>query len=97
MPLASRLWASWAWEKSDCRRVFRTSSGAVTAAAVMPPILQRSLLENVSVPERVGKEAHPPATKWAHDLATGEVLWAIEGAWSVCGGPSSPSSRDWMR
>jgi hypothetical protein len=39
-------------------------------------------------------DACPPATKCAHDFATGAGRAAIEAAYLVCGGPSSPVSRD---
>lgn len=37
---------------------------------------------------------HPPATKCAHDFATGAGFVAIEATYLECGGPSSPVSRE---
>lgn len=40
---------------------------------------------------------YAPATKWAHDLADGGVVFVTEVVVVVCGGMTSPVSRDCVR
>ncbi len=69
----------------------RTSSGAVSVAAVIPPTLCK-----VSIVRRFKeKGTYPPATKCAQLFATGAGLVAIEDAYRDCGRPNPPVSRDW--
>lgn len=40
---------------------------------------------------------YAPATKWAHDLADGGEVFVTEAPVVVCGGMTSPVSRDCVR
>ena len=60
------------------------------AAAVMPPTLGNELAW-CSLRATFGWRTHPPATKCAHDLATGAGFIAISTSFDLCAASCSPA------